>query len=151
IVFDRCAEILFESCSLRQENQVNPFITISHARRIQFERNIVDAALPLTLRAASPANVFADVNPAVADLYQTSDRFEFEEKSSEVARLLAGLSAARRRTLIRQLQQSLARLSNVSAGDVESESYNNLIQALSAQPVDAPLLQAHLAAIRLAA
>lgn len=148
INFDRCADITVEGCALLQENQVKPFITIDHARRILFEGNVVDAVLPIEKNPASPALVFADMAPDVAELYKITDRFEFDAKSFGIASALAGLSATNRKGLIRRLQARLQQLGNMTAGEVVS--YNDFIATLSVQPVDESQLRVSLADIRLA-
>jgi hypothetical protein len=149
ITFDRCSDLSFEDCYLTQENQPTPFITISHARHIQFEDNIVVATLPILNNPASPVKVFESSAPNLSELYALPDRFEFEQKSAEVATDLAGQSTGKRRALVRQLQQSLTNFDTLTTAELTS--YNDFSETLSETAVDKLLLQNRLAEIRLAA
>lgn len=146
ITFDRCGDINFEDCYLIQENQQQPFITIAHARRIQFEDNVVAATFPITGNTFPPINVFERGVANVSRLYALPDRFEFERKSAEVASELAGMSAAKRKTMVRQLQQALTGFEKLTADELAS--YNNFSEALGEQAVDERLLRDRLGDIR---
>lgn len=144
--FERCDDITFEGCYLTRENQTNPFITIAHARRIQIEDNVVEAFLPLPPNAVTPDRVFADVDPAVSELFTIRDQSEFDRKSAPIASTLARLSVRGKAAFTARLQQALERLENLTPG--EAKSYSGFQQAFNAQPADEHLIRARLASIK---
>ncbi|HEV2914399.1 MAG TPA: DUF6519 domain-containing protein [Pyrinomonadaceae bacterium] len=149
IAFDMCKEINIEDCYLVQENQTAPFITIGHARRIQFEDNVVYATLPIAENPTSPIEVFSNVSLNLSELYKIPDSFEFERRSSEVATELVGQPAAKRNSLVRKLTGMVSKFRRLSAG--ERTSYNSFMETLGDPAVAEPLLHRRLGDIRLAA
>ncbi|HYG09233.1 MAG TPA: DUF6519 domain-containing protein [Pyrinomonadaceae bacterium] len=152
ISFDSCGDINFEDCHLIQENQTAPFITIAHARRIQFEDNVVSATLPIESNLRSPDTVFDRIAPNVSEMYRVTDRGAFERQSAEVAKNLASLSTSKRGTLVKQLQKAISeaeRQTKLTADEIAS--YRNFAEIMNEPTVDEPRLRQRLSAIRLAA
>lgn len=144
--FDICDDITFEGCYLHQENQAAPFITISHAKHIRFEDNVIETFLPITVNPAPPSNIFVEPDATIGELFNVADRTEFDARSSEIAAGLARLAVTKRKSLIKQVQKSLANIKDLSASEVKS--YNNFIATLGASQVDESQLRANLADIR---